>query len=149
MQVSPPLWLKESKVWLMDVVSSSCPSEQRGLFTDREVCQQLFSPTMSIGGVVGTMNGRGVSRIRGSVVECGGRDARAPCIGDTAVERGENVPKDEADCPAGDSGVALSLATRIDSLRSPCGQHFVLSISAPLRFHDAGASHPAQAGRSA
>jgi hypothetical protein len=56
---------------------------------------------------------------------------------------GENEPKDEADCPAGDSGVALSLANRIDSLRSPFGQHFVLSISAPLRFHDAGASHPA------
>jgi len=30
---------------------------------------------------------------RGSVVECGGRDARAPCIGDTAVEGGEYVLK--------------------------------------------------------
>jgi hypothetical protein len=28
---------------------------------------------------------------RGSVVECGGRDARAPCIGDTAIERGKNA----------------------------------------------------------
>jgi hypothetical protein len=34
----------------------------------------------------------------------------------------------------------LSACHRIDSLRSPFGQHFVLSIYASLRFHDAAAN---------
>ena len=38
--------------------------------------------SLRIGFVTEMMYGK---KIRGSVVECGGRDAREPCIGDTAV----------------------------------------------------------------
>ncbi len=63
-----------------------------------------------------------------------------PGIDDTAVERRKDVLRPRYTVRHATAVSRLSACHRIDSLRSPFGQHFVLSIYASLRFHDATAS---------
>jgi hypothetical protein len=62
------------------------------------------------------------------------------CPDDTAVERRKNAPRPKNTVRHATAVSRLSACHRIDSLRSPFGQHFVRSIYASLRFHDAAAN---------